>query len=63
MSRLVTPPIAETTATTAASLEAAATISAARLIHAASPTDVPPNFITRIVSFVIGELLSPENNA
>ena len=30
-----------------------ATISAARLIHAASPTDVPPNFITRIVSFVI----------
>src|SRR5580704_12767773 len=38
--------MAETTATTGPSLEASATIFATRWIHAASPTDVPPNFIT-----------------
>jgi phosphosulfolactate phosphohydrolase-like enzyme len=44
--RFVTPLIAETTATTAFSRAACATICAARAMHEALPTEVPPNFIT-----------------
>src|SRR5258708_4752618 len=50
--RLVTPLIAETTATTAFSRAACATICAARAMHDASPTDVPPNFITCTCDFI-----------
>ena len=46
-SLLVTPLIAETTATTGPSREASFTICATRAMQDASPTDVPPNFITR----------------
>jgi hypothetical protein len=46
MRRLVTPLIADTTTTQELSLAALATICAVRAIHVASPTDVPPNFIT-----------------
>jgi hypothetical protein len=42
----VTPLIAETTETTAFARAASATICAARAMQAASPTEVPPNFIT-----------------
>src|SRR5690348_6971787 len=38
--------MAETTATTALFRDASARIFATRLMQAASPTDVPPNFIT-----------------
>ena len=47
MSRLVTPLMAETTTTTEPSAAADFTIAAERAMQAASPTEVPPNFITR----------------
>jgi hypothetical protein len=43
---LVTPLIADTTVKTSPRLAAEAVISAAARMRAASPTDVPPNFIT-----------------
>jgi hypothetical protein len=49
----VTPLIAETTATTAFSRAACATICAARVMHEALPTDVPPNFITCNFNFPV----------
>jgi hypothetical protein len=48
----VTPVIAETTTTTPLSRAACATICAAREMHDASPTEVPPNFITRNLDFI-----------
>jgi hypothetical protein len=51
-SLFVTPLIAETTATTAFSRAACTTICAARAMHAASPKDVPPNFITCNFDFI-----------
>ena len=45
-SRFVTPDIAETTATTGRWAAVDLTIAAARPMQLASPTDVPPNFIT-----------------
>src|SRR5690348_8833989 len=47
MSRLVTPLMAETTTTTEPSDAAVLTIAAAREMQEASPTEVPPNFITQ----------------
>src|SRR5689334_22184329 len=47
MSRLVTPLMAETTTATEPLAAADLTISAARPIQSASPTEVPPNFITQ----------------
>jgi hypothetical protein len=44
----VTPDIAETTTTMERCCEASAAIVAALRIREASPTDVPPNFITWI---------------
>src|SRR5580704_2797016 len=44
---LVTPLIADTTTTTLLSREAAPTIRTTRSMQDASPTEVPPNFITR----------------
>jgi hypothetical protein len=44
---LVTPLIADTTATIGPSAAAPFRILATRPMHEASPTDVPPNFITR----------------
>src|SRR5229473_2960790 len=60
-SALVTPLIAETTAATAFSCAACATICAARVMHEASPTDVPPNFITCTFDFIF--TLSPPAQA
>ena len=51
ISRLVTPLMAETTTTTGRDPAAALTISAARRMQLASPTDVPPNFITHKEDF------------
>jgi hypothetical protein len=51
--RSVTPLIAETTTTTALSRAALAEISAARAMQEASPTDVPPNFMTTSVEFML----------
>lgn len=53
ISWFVTPLIAETTATIGPSRAASFTICATRAIHAASPTDVPPNFITRKCFFIL----------
>src|SRR5215471_2975689 len=52
ISLLVTPLMAETTATHFPALAVSATICAARAIQAASPTDVPPNFITCRADFM-----------
>ena len=46
ISRFVTPLIADTTTTTRMPFALEATICAARAMQVASPTDVPPNFIT-----------------
>src|SRR5579862_8038011 len=45
--------MAETTTTMGPSRDASLTICATRPIHAASPTDVPPNFITRNGFFIL----------
>src|ERR1700683_941119 len=50
--RFVTPLIAETTTTTAPSRDASRTIWATRAMQAASPTEVPPNFMTRNDFFI-----------
>src|SRR5215472_6156543 len=52
ISRLVTPLMAETTATQFPARARAAMIWAARRIHAASPTEVPPNFMTCKADFI-----------
>jgi len=52
ISRFVTPLIAETTTTQLFSLAACAIICAVRAMHEASPTDVPPNFITCNLGFI-----------
>jgi hypothetical protein len=49
--RFVTPVIAETTTTTEDSRAAAAQIWAVRAMQGASPTEVPPNFITTSLDF------------
>src|SRR5436853_3368340 len=56
ISRLVTPLIAETTATQPFSFAALAIICAALAMQAASPTDVPPNFITCKRAFIPSQL-------
>ena len=52
INRLVTPLIAETTATQPPSFAAFAIIWAVLAMHDASPTDVPPNFITCKRAFI-----------
>ena len=52
----VTPPIADTTTTIGPSRDASFTICATRPMHAASPTDVPPNFITRNGFFIFSRI-------
>src|ERR1700730_6572175 len=56
MRRLVTPLMADTTTTQGFSLAALAMICALRAIHVASPTDVPPNFITCSAEFIPASL-------
>jgi len=59
---LVTPLIAETTATMGPSAAAPLTIFATRAMHEASPTDVPPNFITRNGFFMYQEDRAQSNS-
>ena len=49
---LVTPLIAETTTTTGRCAAAERTMAAARRMQSASPTEVPPNFITWRAGFI-----------
>ena len=52
MRRFVTPLIADTTATQLRPFAPSAMICAVLAIHNASPTDVPPNFITCNCAFM-----------
>src|SRR5580765_6640563 len=52
MRRLVTPLMAETTTATGNCFDALATIVAERRMQEASPTEVPPNFITCSFEFI-----------